>query len=75
MPVAQRLCAEFAGSFWLVRGGCGSAVITATLPQLGIGSAGALSRGLAVTGPLHCWLDVDHRRVAGANATSGIAAV
>ena len=47
--MSKRLAAEFMGTLWLVLGGCGSAVLTATLPQLGIGSAGvALAFGLTV---------------------------
>src|SRR5690606_35656091 len=41
--------AEFFGTFWLVLGGCGSAVLAAAFPQLGIGFAGvALAFGLTV---------------------------
>ncbi len=41
--------AEFVGTFWLVLGGCGSAVLAAGFPQLGIGFAGvALAFGLTV---------------------------
>jgi len=41
--------AEFFGTFWLVLGGCGSAVLTAAFPELGIGFAGvALAFGLTV---------------------------
>ncbi|KAF0207752.1 MAG: MIP family channel protein, partial [Methylocystaceae bacterium] len=41
----RRLLAEFLGTFWLVFGGCGSAVISAGFPQLGIGFLGvALER-------------------------------
>ena len=46
---AQRLAAEFFGTFWLVLGGCGSAVLAAGVPDVGIGYAGvALAFGLAV---------------------------
>lgn len=39
--------AEFLGTFWLVFGGCGSAVLAAAFPELGIGFAGvALAFGL-----------------------------
>lgn len=41
--------AEFFGTFWLVLGGCGSAVLAAAFPQLGIGFAGvSLAFGLTV---------------------------
>lgn len=44
-----KLAAEFVGTFWLVLGGCGSAVLAAAFPQLGIGFAGvALAFGLTV---------------------------
>jgi len=45
----RRLCAEFFGTFWLVFGGCGSAVLAAAYPQLGIGFVGvSLAFGLTV---------------------------
>ena len=45
----RRLGAEFVGTFWLVLGGCGSAVISAAVPELGIGFLGvALAFGLTV---------------------------
>lgn len=45
----KRLAAEFFGTFWLVFGGCGSAVLAAAFPELGIGFAGvALAFGLTV---------------------------
>jgi aquaporin Z len=45
----KRLAAEFFGTFWLVLGGCGSAVLAAGYPKLGIGFAGvALAFGLTV---------------------------
>ncbi|HEY8027070.1 MAG TPA: aquaporin Z [Burkholderiaceae bacterium] len=45
----RKLLAEFLGTFWLVFGGCGSAVLAAAFPQLGIGFAGvALAFGLTV---------------------------
>ena len=45
----NRLAAEGFGTFWLVFGGCGSAVLAAAFPQLGIGFAGvALAFGLTV---------------------------
>jgi len=47
--MGKRLGAEFFGTFWLVFGGCGSAVFAATFPELGIGFAGvALAFGLTV---------------------------
>jgi aquaporin Z len=52
MDTSRRLVAEFIGTFWLVLGGCGSAVLAASIPDLGIGYAGvALAFGLTlVTG-------------------------
>ena len=45
----RRLVAEFFGTFWLVFGGCGSAVLAAGYPQLGIGFLGvAFAFGLTV---------------------------
>ena len=45
----RRLVAEFFGTFWLVFGGCGSAVLAAAFPQLGIGFLGvAFAFGLTV---------------------------
>ncbi len=45
----RKLFAEFFGTFWLVFGGCGSAVLAAAFPELGIGFAGvALAFGLTV---------------------------
>jgi aquaporin Z len=47
--MTRKLAAEFFGTFWLVFGGCGSAVLAAAFPQLGIGFAGvALAFGLTV---------------------------
>ena len=49
MHPSKRIAAEFFGTFWLVFGGCGSAVIAAAFPQLGIGFVGvALAFGLTV---------------------------
>jgi aquaporin Z len=49
MPISRRLGAEFLGTFWLVLGGCGSAVLAAGYPQLGIGFAGvSIAFGLTV---------------------------
>jgi aquaporin Z len=45
----SKLVAEFIGTFWLVLGGCGSAVLAAAFPQLGIGFVGvSLAFGLTV---------------------------
>jgi aquaporin Z len=49
MPLSKRLSAEFLGTLWLVLGGCGSAVLAAGYPNLGIGFAGvSLAFGLTV---------------------------
>ena len=49
MTMTQRLAAEFIGTLWLVLGGCGSAVLAAGIPALGIGFAGvSLAFGLTV---------------------------
>jgi aquaporin Z len=49
MDIARRLGAEFLGTFWLVLGGCGAAVLAAGVPTVGIGYAGvALAFGLTV---------------------------
>src|ERR1039457_1062223 len=49
MSIMKRLSAEFLGTFWLVFGGCGAAVLAAAFPQLGIGFVGvALAFGLTV---------------------------
>src|SRR5438105_9073673 len=45
----QKLVSEFLGTFWLVLGGCGSAVLAAAFPALGIGFVGvSLAFGLTV---------------------------
>lgn len=45
----KRLTAEFLGTFWLTFGGCGSAILAAAFPELGIGFAGvSLAFGLTV---------------------------
>jgi aquaporin Z len=47
--MGPKLTAEFLGTFWLVFGGCGSAVLAAAFPELGIGFLGvALAFGLTV---------------------------
>jgi len=49
MPQSKKLAAEFIGTFWLVLGGCGSAVLAAAFPQVGIGLLGvSLAFGLTV---------------------------
>src|SRR3569623_2050123 len=51
MSMGKRLGAEFIGTFWLVLGGCGSAVLAAAFPSLGLGSGLAgvsLAVGLTV---------------------------
>ena len=49
MNLTKKLSAEFIGTFWLVLGGCGSAVLAATFPEVGIGLLGvSLAFGLTV---------------------------
>jgi len=49
MSLNKKLFAEFMGTFWLVLGGCGSAVLAAGFPELGIGFVGvSLAFGLTV---------------------------
>ena len=49
MPMTQRFAAECLGTFWLVLGGCGSAVLAAPFPGVGIGLLGvSLAFGLTV---------------------------
>lgn len=49
MTLSKKLAAEFIGTFWLVLGGCGSAVLAAAFPDVGIGLLGvALAFGLTV---------------------------
>ena len=49
MKLTTKLGAEFIGTFWLVLGGCGSAVLAAAFPEVGIGLLGvALAFGLTV---------------------------
>ena len=49
MSLTKRSTAEFIGTFWLVFGGCGSAVLAAAFPEVGIGLMGvALAFGLTV---------------------------
>src|SRR2546423_12482136 len=49
MGMARRGAAEFIGTFWLVLGGCGSAVLAAAFPKVGIGLVGvSFAFGLTV---------------------------
>src|SRR5262245_23869779 len=49
MQLSRRLTAEFIGTFWLVFGGCGAAVLSAAFPGLGIGFLGvSVAFGLTV---------------------------
>ena len=49
MSLVKKSAAEFIGTFWLVFGGCGAAVLAAGIPELGIGYAGvSLAFGLTV---------------------------
>src|SRR4029077_486297 len=49
MSLSKRAIAEFVGTFWLVFGGCGAAVLSAAFPNLGIGFLGvAFAFGLTV---------------------------
>lgn len=49
MPLTKKLGAEFIGTFWLVLGGCGSAVLAAAFPDVGIGLLGvSFAFGLTV---------------------------
>jgi len=49
MSLGKKLAAEFLGTFWLVFGGCGSAVLAAAFPEIGIGLLGvSLAFGLTV---------------------------
>src|SRR5271157_740913 len=49
MSLGKKATAEFIGTFWLVLGGCGSAVLAAAFPNVGIGFLGvALAFGLTV---------------------------
>lgn|GEM_PF-2361495 len=49
MALGNKVAAEFVGTFWLVFGGCGSAILAAAFPELGIGFLGvALAFGLTV---------------------------
>lgn len=49
----KKSLAEFIGTFWLVFGGCGSALLAAGFPNVGIGLVGvSLAFGLTVVEPL-----------------------
>ncbi len=49
MTITKKLAAEFIGTFWLVLGGCGSAVLAAAFPDVGIGLLGvSFAFGLTV---------------------------
>src|ERR1700760_2814665 len=49
MPLSKKCIAEFIGTFWLVLGGCGAAVLAAKFPEVGIGLVGvSLAFGLTV---------------------------
>ena len=49
MDLNKRCVAEFIGTFWLVFGGCGSAVLAAAFPEVGIGLLGvSFAFGLTV---------------------------
>src|SRR5215467_908631 len=49
MSLTKRAAAEFLGTFWLVFGGCGSAVLAAAFPNVGIGLLGvSFAFGLTV---------------------------
>ena len=55
MAIGKKLGAEFLGTFWLVFGGCGSAVLAATFPEVGIGLVGvSLAFGLTVLTMAYC---------------------
>jgi glycerol uptake facilitator-like aquaporin len=43
----RKLAAEFIGTFWLVLGGCGAAVLAAGISDVGIGYAGVRSRSVS----------------------------
>ena len=60
MDIGRRMAAEFVGTFWLVLGGCGSAVLAAAFPNVGIGLLGvSFAFGLTVlTGAYALRLDL-----------------
>ena len=66
-----KLSAEFIGTFWLVLGGCGSAVLAAAFPEVGIGFVGvALALPRARQGSI--WPAVWHPMVTGSILPAGI---
>lgn len=49
MPITRKVAAEFLGTFWLVLAGCGTAILSAAYPELGVGILGvSLAFGLSV---------------------------
>lgn len=49
MPINRKVAAEFLGTFWLVLGGCGTAILSAAYPELGVGILGvSLAFGLSL---------------------------
>ncbi len=63
MSLSKKMGAEFFGTFWLVLGGCGAAVLAAGFPELGIGFAGvALAFGLTVLTMVYAvgWISGGH---------------
>ena len=50
VSISRRLGAEFIGTFWLVLGGCGTAVLAAAFPQLGVAFVGVALALLAQPG-------------------------
>jgi aquaporin Z len=59
MPLTRKLAAEFIGTFWLVLGGCGSAVLAAAFPHVGIGFVGvSLAFGLTIVAMAYAIGDV-----------------
>ena len=74
MPTSlQKWSAEFLGTFWLTFGGCGSAVLAAAFPQLGIGFLGvSLAFGLTVlTGAMAERVVLDDGRATGVTLRQG----
>ena len=55
MDMKRRLGAEAFGTFWLVFGGCGSAVLAAGVPDVGIGFAGVVSLASVMGPPVRQW--------------------